>query len=70
MKPELITSIILYALIAIAVVVFVVKESLKEIPGDHTGFGKKPRGRMGLRGFLMTVFFIFFTCLWTLIFWQ
>ena len=61
MKATTITSIVLYALIAIAVVVFVVQDSLKEIPGDHTGFGKKPRGRMGLRGFLMTVFFIFFT---------
>jgi hypothetical protein len=63
-------TVIIYIIIAIAVIVFVVKDSLSVIEGDHTGYGSKPRGRMGMRGFLMLTFFIFFTCLWTAIFWQ
>lgn len=69
MKLSVLISIVIYVVIVIFVIRFVVKDILTVIEGDHTG-GGKPRGKLGLRGFLMMTFFMLFTCLWAAIFWQ
>lgn len=61
---------IIYIIIAIAVLVFVVRDILSVAMGDHVGVGKKLKYRLGLPGFLMLVLFAFFTGLYSAIFWQ
>jgi len=56
--------IIVYVIIAIAVVIFLIKDILSVAMGDHNGCGKKLKYRLGLPGFLMLTLFTFFSFLY------
>jgi uncharacterized protein with PQ loop repeat len=62
-------SIVVYIIVAIALVIFLIKDILSECKGDHNDCGKKLKYHLGLPGFLAIVFFLFFTGLWSGFFW-